>query len=143
MKGALGLAAIALLAGCNAMHPVRDPPPRAFVGTKWNVVLELPLPGEQPWIVLGDGRLEGFGGCNRINARYLQDTVGARAIAFRTLSSSKRGCDASVMAAENRVLEMLQSVSSYSVLADTMTMTGSAGTLNFKADPLPEPVPKK
>jgi hypothetical protein len=142
MRRALGLAAIVLLAGCNPMHPVREPPPRAFVGTKWHVILELPLPGEQPWIVLGDGRLEGFAGCNRINARYLQDTVGARAIAFRTLSSSKRGCDTSVMAAESRVLEVLQSVSSYSVTGDTMTMTGSAGTLNFKAEPLPVPPPK-
>jgi hypothetical protein len=53
---------------------------KPFVGTRWEVILELPLAGEQPSFRFGDGRMEGFAGCNRVNARYVQDTVGARAI---------------------------------------------------------------
>ena len=39
------------------------------------------------------------------------------------------------------MLEVLQSVSSYSVTGDRMTMTGSAGTLKFRADPPNEEKP--
>jgi heat shock protein HslJ len=135
MKRLLLVLPLVMLSGCGYYDGFRqkEPPPKPFAGTQWNVVLELPLAGEQPWFKFGDGRMEGFGGCNRVNARYIQDTVGARAIAIGAISASKRMCDQSPMAAEQRVLEVLQAVSSYSVTADTMTMTGSAGTLKFKA----------
>jgi heat shock protein HslJ len=113
--------------------PDKDPPPKPFVGTRWQVVLELPVAGEQPFIRLGDGRLEGFAGCNRINARYIQDSVGARSIAIGVISSSKRLCDAGAMAAENRVIEVLQSVSSYAITGEAMVMSGSGGTLKLRA----------
>lgn len=135
----LAAAAALLLGACAAA--TKEPPPKPFVGTQWVVQLELPIPGEQPWVRLGDGRLEGFGGCNRINARYIQDTVGARAIAFGAFSSSKRMCDQGAMDAERRVVEVLQAASSYSVTADEMTMTGSAGTIRFRAKAA-EPAPK-
>jgi len=118
--------------------PPKEPPPKPLVGTYWEVVLELPLKGEQPYLRVGDGRLEGFGGCNRFNGRYLQDSVGARAIAFGGISASKRMCDQGTMAAENRMLETLQYVSSYTIIADTMLMSGSGGTLKLRA--LTEPV---
>lgn len=121
-----------LLAACGAMQD-KEPPPKPFAGTRWQVQLELPVAGEQPWMRLGDGRAEGFSGCNRFNARYLQDSVGARAIAFSGISATKRGCDTSTMAAESRFLEVLSGVSSYSITADTMVMSGSSGTLKFKA----------
>ena len=131
--GTAGLVAAALLfAGCGAMQN-KEPPPKPFVGTQWQVVLELPVRGEQPHIRMGDGRLEGFGGCNRFNARYLQDSVGARSIAFGVISASKRLCDASTMAAEGRVIEVLASVSSYTITGDSMVMSGSGGTLKLKA----------
>lgn len=119
-------------AGCGTMNQ-KEPPPKPFAGTHWEVVLELPLKGEQPYLRVGDGRVEGFGGCNRFNGRYLQDSVGARAVAFAGLSTSKRLCDASVMAAENRMLETLLYVSSYTIVADTMVMSGSGGTLKLRA----------
>ncbi len=135
------LAALAL-AACAAA--TREPPPKPFVGTQWIAQLELPIPGDQPWVRMGDGRLEGFGGCNRISSRYIQDTVGARAIAFGVFSSSKKLCDDAIMGAERRVLEVLQAASSYSVTGDELTMTGSAGTMRFraKADPKAEAAPK-
>jgi heat shock protein HslJ len=133
--------AATLLAGCGMM-PKPDPPPKPFVGTKWVVQLELPIAGDQqPWFRFGDGRMEGFGGCNRIVARYVQDTVGAKAIAFGRFERGTKACDESTRAAEASMLEVLQSASSYQVTLDTMSMTGSAGTLKFKSDP-PFEVPK-
>jgi heat shock protein HslJ len=127
-------ATLVAAAGCG-YNKAKEPPPKPFFGTRWEVVLELPMKGEQPSFRLGDGRIEGFGGCNRFNARYLQDSVGARAIAIGVISTSKRFCDDSTMAAERRVLEVLQSVSSYLIIADTMVMSGSGGSLNLKAVP--------
>ena len=126
------LGACVVAAGCGAL-PGREVPPKPFATTKWEAVLELPLAGEQPWMRLGDGRVEGYGGCNRFNARYLQDTVGANAIAIGAISASKRMCDPGAMNAEQRLLEVLQSVASYAVTGDLLVMTGSGGTLRFKA----------
>ena len=121
-----------LLAAC-AGSKEKEIPPKPFAGTRWQVVLELPVTGEQPNFRFGDGRMEGFGGCNRVTARYLQDAVGARAIAIGRIDSGRRGCDPGTQAAENQVLQVLQSVSSYTIIADTMVMSGSGGSLRFKA----------
>ena len=137
MKNAVALLLMALLASSCAMQK-KELPPRPFVGTKWQVVLELPIQGEQPWLRFGDGRMEGFGGCNRIVARYVQDTVGARAIAVGRIDTGTRSCDASTQLAEKRMLEVLQAVSSYSITTDRLTMSGSGGTLRLRADP-PDP----
>jgi heat shock protein HslJ len=126
------------VAACGAL-PEKEPPPKPFVGTQWQVILELPVPGEQPSFRFGDGRLEGFGGCNRVSARYVQDAVGAKAIAIGRIDSGRRGCDPGTQAAENRILEVLQSVSSYSVTADVLTMSGSGGTLRMRAVQDPKP----
>lgn len=128
----LALAAtLALIAGC-ATAP-KEPPPMPFIGTQWQVVLELPLAGEQPNMRFGDGRLEGFGGCSKFSAPFAQDTVGARAIVIRKIEVDRRLCEPGTRAVEARMLEVLQSVSSYTVTGSTMTMTGSGGTLRFHA----------
>jgi heat shock protein HslJ len=132
-------AVIVLAAGCY--QPKREPPPKPFIGTKWVVQLELPLTGEQPWVRFGDGRMEGFGGCNRIGARYREDAVGARSIAFSRIDRGTRGCDPGAQAAEARMLEVLQSVSSYTIVIDAMTMSGSGGSLRLRSDP-PAEVPQ-
>jgi heat shock protein HslJ len=133
------LAAALVVAGCGYMK--KEPPPRPFIATKWQVQLELPLESEQPWVRFGDGRMEGFGGCNRLNARFIQDTVGSRAIAIGRIESGTRACEASAVSAEQSMLEVLRAVSSYTITADTMVMVGSAGQLKFRADP-PDPPPK-
>lgn len=139
MPRLLAIATLLALVACAA--PKREPPPKPFVGTKWQVQLEMPLEGEQPHFRFGDGRMEGFGGCNRLAARYVQDTVGSRFIAIGRIETGTRVCDASKRAAERRMLEVLQAVSSYSITADVMTMTGSAGTLKFRAEPPHEEKP--
>jgi heat shock protein HslJ len=127
----LAALAVPLLCACAATRS--EPPPKPFAGTRWQVVMELPLPGEQPNLRFGDGRMEGFGGCNRVNARYVQDTVGARALVIGRIESGRRGCEPGVQNAESRMLEVLQAVSSYSITGDAMTMTGSGGTLRLRA----------
>lgn len=141
MRSAIAVAlAATLLAACGSIQK-KEPPPKPFVGTRWVVQLELPLVGEQPWFRFGDGRMEGFGGCNRIAARYVQDTVGARAIVIGRMDRGTRGCDEATRNAESNMLEVLQAVSSYSITIDRMVMSGSAGSLKFKSDP-PAEVPK-
>lgn len=125
------LAMAVLLAACAASR--KEPPPKPFVGTVWEAVMELPLPGPQPHVQFGDGRMEGWGGCNRFTSRYVQDAVGARAIVIGRIDSGRRGCEPGAQLAESRFLEVLQSVSSYSIIADSMTMSGSAGSLKFRA----------
>ena len=140
-KAACFLFAVLALAGC-ASKP-KEPPPAPFTGTLWEVMLELPLAGAQPTIRFGDGRVEGFGGCNRFVARYVQDTVGARAIAIGRIEMNRHLCDPGAQAAEFRMLEVLQSVSSYSVTGDLLTMSGSGGTLRMRAKtPVSAPAPK-
>ena len=134
MKRLVLLLSLTLLAGACATSR-KEPPPKPFTGTRWAVVLELPIAGEPPNFRFGDGRVEGFGGCNLVTARFVQDTVGARAIAIGRLEVGRRTCDPSARAAEMHVLQVLQAVSSYSITADTLTMSGSAGTLRFKALP--------
>jgi heat shock protein HslJ len=133
MRRWFAVAMLVALVGCAATK--KEPPPKPFAGTRWQVVLELPLAGEQPSMRFGDGRVEGFGGCNRFTARYVQDSVGARAIAIGRIEIDRRLCEAGAQAAEARMLEVLQSVSSYVINADTMTMSGSGGSLRFAAMP--------
>lgn len=133
MTKALLLAAALLAAGCAAQK--KEPPPKPFVGTKWVVQLELPLPGEQPHVRFGDGLMEGFGGCNRLAARYVQDSVGSRFIAIGRIDRGTKACEARAQAAEMRVLEALQAVSSYTIVGDSMTMSGSGGSLKLRSDP--------
>ncbi len=128
--------AFAILAACGlaaCAAPAREPLPKPFIGTYWQAVLELPPPGEQPWVRFGDGRLEGFGGCNRIAALFVQDSVGSKAVAIRRIETGRHACEAGNQATEDHVLSVLQMVSSYDVNGDVLVMTGSAGSLRFKA----------
>jgi heat shock protein HslJ len=129
----IAFAVVALACGCASMNPNREPPPKPFAATKWLLIMEIPLPGDAPYVRFGDGILEGFGGCSRFVGRYVQDTVGARAIAIGRLEIDRRLCEAAPRLAEARMLEVLQAVSSYSVTADVLTMAGSGGTLRFRA----------
>lgn len=134
--------AVLLMASCAATR--KDPPPMPFTGTKWLLVLEVPIPGPQPWVQFGDGLVRGYFGCNEIMASYLEDNVGAKAIAIQRLQRSGKLCEASVVAIERRLLEVFQSVSSYSITIDVLVMNGSGGTLKFKsATPPPGMEPAK
>jgi len=128
------------LTACST--PGKEPPAKPFIGTLWLVALELPLKGEPPSVRFGDGRMEGFGGCGRIEARFVRDTVGAGAITLGRIERGRRAtCDRAAADAEDHVVEVMQSASSYAITGDAMTMTGSAGMLTLRAAPAPAPVP--
>ena len=129
----VSLIPLLIVAGCAVGS--REPPPKPFAGTRWDVVLERPPAGEAPYFRFADGRVEGFGGCNAVSAQYVQDAVGAGAIAVRRIQGGAHACDAAAKAVENHVLTVLQSVSGYIITGDVMKMSGSAGTLVLRAHP--------
>ena len=133
MTRAIACLLLVAAGGCATPAAMREPPPRPFTATRWQLVMEIPVEGEQPYVRFGDGRLEGFGGCSRFVARYVQDAVGARAIAIGRVQLDKRLCDPSRAAAESSMLDVLQTVSSYSITGDVLKMDGSGGTLRFRA----------
>lgn len=142
LRAALAAPLAALATACAMAPPVREPPPLPFTGTKWTLVTERKMPGEQPYLEFGDGAVTGYSGCNRIMGRYIQDAVGAGAIVFSTLSTTKRMCEDPVMAVEERIIAVLRSSTNVKVTGNTMRIDGSAGQLNFVA-PMPEPPPAK
>src|SRR5215471_2563268 len=104
MKPHLSLLAAALLAAACASPSSKEPPPKHFAGTTWQVALQLPLAGEQPYVRFGDGRMQGFSGCNRFVSTYVEDAVGARAIAIRRIEVVNRHiCDPENQAVESRM----------------------------------------
>ena len=103
------IAASVLLSACQTAEQ-REPPPKPFVGTHWQVVLELPLKGEQPNMQFGDGRVVGFGGCSKFTAPYLSDSVGAGTLVIRKIEIDKRLCDSGTRAVEDHLIEMLEGV---------------------------------
>ena len=127
------VALLLLLAACATAK--KEPPPKPFAGTRWEVVVERePTPQRvRPWFVFGDGLLEGFAGCNQVTARYVQDTVGAGAIAVGRLTVGRGGCDARVQIIQTHSREVLQAASRYSITGDILTMSGSGGTLVLRA----------
>ena len=143
MKMPIALVALPLVAACQLGMPMnREPPPLPFTGTKWTLVTERKIPGEQPWLEFGDGAVTGFSSCNRIMGRYLQDTVGAGAIVFSSIASTKRMCDDVLMAIEERMINVLRSSTSVRVTGNALKIDGSAGALEFLGPALPPPPAK-
>lgn len=134
-RAVLFACASALLAGCPLAPVKREPPALPFSGTKWMLVTERKLAGEAPYLEFGDGAVTGSSGCNRIMGRYVQDSVGAGAIVFSSISSTKRRCDDVTMAVEERILSVLRSSTSVRVTGDALRIDGSAGKLDFRAAP--------
>ena len=126
------LACAGFLAACNG-PAVREPPPLPFTGTKWMLATERAHAGEAPFLEFGDGAMSGSSGCNRIMGRYVQDSVGAGAIVFSSIASTKRLCDAAAMAVEDRLLGVLRTSTNVQVTGDTLRIDGSAGRLDFRA----------
>ena len=130
----IAVVAALLIAGC-ASQASKEPPPKPFAGTRWALVTQSFPEGEAPYVRFADGRLEGFGGCNHFVAPYVEDSVGAGAIAIRRIEvPHRKACDATVQAGESRLLETLQAVSSYSITGNAMKMSGSAGVLQLVAE---------
>ncbi|MGE0356137.1 MAG: META domain-containing protein [Burkholderiales bacterium] len=131
-RAATALAGI-LLAACQFAPVNREPPPRPFTGTKWMLVTERKTAGEAPYLEFGDGAVTGSSGCNQVRGRYVQDSVGAGAIVFSSIATSRRLCDDVAMAVEERLLAVLRTSTSVRVTGDALRIDGSAGGLDFRA----------
>jgi len=130
----LALLAAVFLAGC-ASPASKEPPAKPFAGTRWAFVTQSFPEGEAPYVRFTDGRLEGFGGCNHFVASYVEDSVGAGAIAVRRIEvPHRRACDVAVQGVESRLLETLQSISSYMITGNALVLTGSSGVLRLVAE---------
>ncbi|HEX4944072.1 MAG TPA: META domain-containing protein [Usitatibacteraceae bacterium] len=127
------VAACALLGACQIAPVKREPPPLPFTGTKWMMVTERKPAGEAPYLEFGDGAVTGSSGCNRIMGRYMQDAVGAGAIVFSSIATTKRMCGDASMAVEERLLSVLRTSTNVKVTGDTLRIDGSAGSLDFSA----------
>lgn len=129
------VALLSLAAAACVSNPVkRDPPAMPFVGTKWMLVTERKVEGEQPHLEFGDGAVSGSTGCNRIMGRYVQDSIGAGAIIFSSIASTKRYCADSLMAIEDKMLGVLRSSTNVRVTGNRLRIDGSAGALDFVAE---------
>jgi heat shock protein HslJ len=129
----LALALALLLVACSSTRN-KEPPPKPFAGTRWQFVLQAPLPGEAPYVLFGEGHLEGFGGCNHFMAGYVEDSVGAGAIAVRRIEMPERHmCDATAQAAESYLLDALKAASSFAITGNTLVLSGPGGTLRLHA----------
>jgi len=100
--------ALPLFAACESMVPVNASRRRCRSRGRNGRSSRAQDPGEQPWLEFGDGAVTGFSSCNKIMGRYLQDTVGAGAIVFSSIASTKRMCDDPLMAIEDRILNVLR-----------------------------------
>ncbi len=133
-------------AACVANPAKREAPAMPFVGTKWMVVTERKVEIEQPYLEFGDGAVSGSTGCNRIMGRYVQDSIGAGAIIFSSIASTKRQCADSLMAIEDKMLGVLRSSTNVRVTGNRLRIDGSAGALDFVAEstgPLTPPPPTR
>ncbi|HUL55793.1 MAG TPA: META domain-containing protein [Usitatibacter sp.] len=135
MNRAILLAGAALLVASCKTPEQQEPPPKPFVGTHWQVVLDLPLKGEQPNMRFGDGRVVGFAGCSDFTAPYLSDSMGAGTLVIRKIEMDKRLCDAGTRAVEDHLIEQLKGVQSYKILGDAMVMPGTGGEIKLIAVP--------
>lgn len=142
VKPIVMLALSTTLFACQSVPVKRELPPASFTGTKWMLVTERKVDGEQPFLEFGDGAVSGSTGCNRIMGRYVQDSLGAGAIIFSSIASTKRMCADTLMAIEEKVLGVLRSSTNVKVTGDRLRIDGSAGALDFIADK-PAPPPAK
>jgi heat shock protein HslJ len=145
MKKLLAAWLVPFATACQMVPVNREPPPLPFTGTKWMLVTERKVTGDVPYLEFGDGAVTGSTGCNRIMGRYIQDTVGAGAIVFSSIATTKRMCGGVSMAIEDRLIAVLRSSTNVRVTGNTLRIDGSAGALDFVADapPAPPPPPPK
>jgi heat shock protein HslJ len=76
----------------------------------------------EPWFILGakDGRVSGFGGCNRFTGAFTLDEAASR-IRFSQMATASMACIAG-MEEEDALHEVLRNVDNYSLSGDTLTL---------------------
>ena len=79
-----------------------------------------------------DGRINGFGGCNRFFGRYTASTATAPAtsgdLRIGPLASTRKACKADIMEHEAALIAALEAVRGYSRNATYLTLSDQHGT---------------
>ncbi len=111
-------------------------PDRALVNTYWKLVELSATPASagdrqrEPHLILQaqDNRLAGSGGCNRLIGAY---TLSGAQLSFGQVASTRMAC-AEGMEQEQRFLAALETVRSYSIAGNALTLDDAAGLVVAK-----------
>ncbi|MDB5988951.1 MAG: hslJ [Herbaspirillum sp.] len=142
VRSLLLLLGMAALAGCATPHAGNDQSDH-LTAAQWELIKwsQQPMPpvGVRPIILRFDqnengdeGRVSGHAGCNQFSAPYvLRD---ANEITIATPVATRMACAPEVMDFEARLLDKLESISSYKITRNTMDLTAADGhVLSFRA----------
>ena len=107
-------------------------PDRPLLGTRWvldgiisgETVSSVPA-GVSAALTFSDGRVEVEGGCNQGGGVA---TLSDSTISFGPIGMTKMECEADAMAVDQAMLDVLSEPASWSIFADTLTLsTGASG----------------
>jgi heat shock protein HslJ len=87
----------------------------------------LPAGARRPSAVVADGRIAGFGGCNRYTAAIRETSPGS--IAVGPAAATKMACPEPEMLLEDRFLASLGAATQYSFLAGRLVFSGTGGSV--------------
>jgi heat shock protein HslJ len=107
-------------------------PMTPLIGTRWNLAtlageaIKLPEGVENPYLsVAEDGRLSGFGGCNKLMGTMKLE---GNAISFPGLGSTKMYCEKS-QAMETSFMTALRATNSFRIDGDKLTLLDQSNEL--------------
>jgi putative lipoprotein len=133
--------AVLTAAGCDEGAPAGSagspgspgPPAAAIEGPTWTAIAvggQLPVPGHEPSIQFGAGRVRGSGGCNGFSGAYRYDER-TGAVAFDHLAMTAMGClDGRVNAVETAFSGILAGANRLSLDPDgRLHVTGPSGEI--------------
>ena len=132
-QAAIRLLAVALLvAGC-AQQPAAIPP-APLLETYWRAaeiegVPYTPRPGvREAHLLLSDGRVTGFTGCNNLTGRYEHDTA---RLTFKPPATTRMAClpDSDI---EQRFLSALNATGSYRISGSMLVLIDGAGKTRMR-----------
>lgn len=86
----------------------------------------IPVGARRPTAVVADGRIAGFGGCNRYTASISETSPGS--IAVGPAAATKMACPEPEMLLEDRFLASLGAAVRYSFLAGRLALSGTDGS---------------
>ncbi|WP_448582705.1 META domain-containing protein [Thermaurantiacus sp.] len=145
----LALAALGAVGACAPMSddvaraapaatsPPAAPVPAALAG-EW-AVFELagaPVTGRVPTIGFREGRVFGFGGCNRYMGPV--SFTGADGIKVGAAAMTMMACPAPQMELERRFTAALEGVARWQVADDVLTLLSADGSIIARARPAPK-----
>ncbi|MCA9990251.1 MAG: META domain-containing protein [Pseudomonadales bacterium] len=102
-------------------------------GTNWS--LSSAIPGTAVTLQFSNGSVSGFSGCNSYNATYSSTLMAGNSnnISIGPIISGGQLCTEEIMNQEQAFLAALQTATSYTITANTLTITTAEGTLTFFA----------